>query len=157
MEMGLVIAILGATSVIVLGGIGSSIGVGLAGQAAAGVITEDPDKFGKLIPLIGIPGTQGFYSLLVGFMVIMKLKLLTASITVPDLSKGLQIFAICSLVGLVEMISAIHQGKVSVASIGVVAKKPEELGKALILPAFVEIYAVLGLVAGFLLLQGVRV
>ncbi|MFH0838696.1 MAG: V-type ATP synthase subunit K [Candidatus Omnitrophota bacterium] len=157
MELGLVMAILGGSLVIVLAGIGSSIGVGLSAQAAGGVLTEDPDKLGKLIPLVGIPGTQGFYGLLVGFMVILKLKLLTASPIIPTLSQGLQILSICTSVGMVELISAIHQGKVSVAGVGIVAKRPEEMGKALILPAFVEIYAVLGLVAGFLLLQGVKV
>ncbi|MDP8263779.1 MAG: V-type ATP synthase subunit K [Candidatus Ancaeobacter aquaticus] len=152
MEFGLVFALAGSALVIVLGGIGSSIGVGLAGQAAGGVITEDPDKFGSMIPLVGLPGTQGFYGLLIGFMVIIKLKLLTDAIIIPDLSTGLQIFVICVSVGFVEMISSIHQGKVAVASVGLVAKRPEELGKGLILPAFVEIYAVLGLVAAFLLL-----
>jgi len=41
--------------------------------------------------------------------------------------------------------------------IGIVAKKPEQLGKAMVLPIFVEIYAILGLVAGFLLLSVVKV
>ena len=54
MALGLVLSVLGATLAIVLGGIGSSIGVGLAGQAASGVVTEDPDKFGRLIPLVGL-------------------------------------------------------------------------------------------------------
>ena len=61
------------------------------------------------------------------------------------------------MVGLVELVSSVFQGKVAVTGVGIVAKKPEELGKALIFPAFVEIYGVLGLVAGFLLLQGVKV
>lgn len=77
MEMlGFTFAMLGMALVIALGGTGSAIGVSIAGQMASGVITEEPRKFGKMIPLVGIPGTQGFYSLLVGFLVMMKLKLL---------------------------------------------------------------------------------
>ena len=157
MELGLVYAILGAACVMVFAGIGSSIGVAFAGQAAAGVMTEDPEKFGMMIPLVGIPGTQGFYGFLIGFLVLNKLSLLSETIKVPTTSQGLQILAICSVIGLVEMISAIYQGKVSVGSIGIVAKKKEEAGKALVLPIFVEIYAILGLASAFLLLQAVKI
>jgi len=157
MELGLIFTITGAVIVMVISGIGSSIGVALAAQAAAGVMTEDPEKFGRMIPLVGIPGTQGFYGFLIGFLVLNKLNLLTTQIIIPNLSQGIQIFFICLVVSLVESISAVWQGKVSVASIYIVAKKPEEAGKALVLPIFVEIYAILGLAAGFLLLQAVKI
>lgn len=157
MEVGLILSIAGAALVIVLSGIGSAIGVALAGQAAGGVLSEDPEKFGRMIPLIGIPGTQGFYGFLIGFLVLNKLNLLAADIKIPTFSQGIQIFVICLLVSLVESISAVWQGKVSVASIYMVAKKPEQAGKALVLPIFVEIYAILGLTAAFLLLLGVKI
>ncbi|MCM8781464.1 MAG: permease, partial [Candidatus Omnitrophica bacterium] len=70
--------------------------------------------------------------------------------------QGLQILSVCVMVSLVEAISAIWQGKVAASSIGIIAKKAEEAGKALILPIFVEIYAILGLAAGFLFLQGIK-
>jgi V/A-type H+-transporting ATPase subunit K len=154
MELGLILAIAGAILAMTISGIGSAIGVGLAGQAAGGVISEDPDKFGKMIPIIGLPGTQGFYGFVIGFLVINKLNLLGA-VTVPTPHQGWQILAICGIVSLVECISAIHQGKVSVASVGILAKRGEALGKAIVLPVFVEIYAILGLGAFFLLLQGI--
>jgi V/A-type H+-transporting ATPase subunit K len=157
MEWGLVLTIAGAVIVMTLSGIGASIGVALAGQAAAGVMTEDPEKFGRMLPLVGIPGTQGFYGFLVGFLVLNKLNLLTPDIKIPTLAQGIQIFSICLFVSLVESISSVWQGKVSVSSIYIVAKKPEEAGKALVLPIFVEIYAILGLATGFLLLLGVKI
>lgn len=157
MELGLVLAIAGAAIVMVISGIGSAIGVALAGQAAAGVMTEEPEKFGRMIPLVGIPGTQGFYGFLIGFLVLNKLNLLADQIKIPTLAQGIEILSICAVVSLVESISAVWQGKVSVSSIGIVAKKPEEAGKALVLPIFVEIYAILGLAAGFLLLLGVKI
>lgn len=157
MEAGLAFAIAGAAIVMALSGVGSAIGVALAAQAAGGVMTEDPEKFGRMIPLIGISGTQGFYGFLIGFLVLNKLSLLGTEIKIPTLSQGLQIFSICLVVSLVESISAVWQGKVSVASIYMVAKKPEEAGKALVLPIFVEIYAILGLAAAFLLLLGVKI
>ncbi|MCM8795380.1 MAG: V-type ATP synthase subunit K [Candidatus Omnitrophica bacterium] len=157
MELGLIFALFGAVIVVVVSGIGSAIGVGLSGQAAAGVMSEDPEKFGRMIPLVGIPGTQGFYGFLIGFLVLNKLALLGATPKIPRLSQGLEIFAICSVVSLVELISAIWQGKVAVSSIYIVAKKPQEAGKAIVLPIFVEIYAILGLAAGFLLLMAVKI
>jgi V/A-type H+-transporting ATPase subunit K len=157
MELGLVLAIAGTVIVMTLSGIGASIGVALAGQAAAGVMTEDPEKFGRMLPLVGMPGTQGFYGFLVGFLVLNKLNLLTANIKIPTLAQGIQIFSICLFVSLVESISSVWQGKVSVSSIYIVAKKPEEAGKALVLPIFVEIYAILGLATGFLLLLAVKI
>ncbi len=157
MEIGLAFAIAGAAIVMAISGVGSAIGVGLSGQAAGGVMSEDPEKFGRMIPLIGLPGTQGFYGFLIGFLVLNKLNLLTNQIKTPTFEQGVQIFAICAFVSIVEAVSAIWQGKVSVASIYLVAKKPEEAGKALVLPIFVEIYAILGLAAAFLLLLGVKV
>ena len=157
MDLGLALAIAGAAIVMAISGTGSAIGVALAGQAAAGVMTEDPEKFGRMIPLVGIPGTQGFYGFLIGFLVLNKLNLLGAQIKFPTLTQGIQILSICAVVSIVEAISAVWQGKVSVASIGLVAKKPEEAGKALVLPIFVEIYAILGLAAAFLLLQGIKI
>ena len=157
MEWGLVLTIAGAVIVMAVSGIGASIGVALAGQAAAGVMTEDPEKFGRMLPLVGIPGTQGFYGFLVGFLVLNKLNLLTTSIKIPNLAQGIQIFVICLFVSLVESVSSVWQGKVSVSSIYIVAKKPEEAGKALVLPIFVEIYAILGLATGFLLLLAVKI
>ena len=154
MELGLILALAGAILAMTISGIGSAIGVGLAGQAAGGVISEDPEKFGKMIPIIGLPGTQGFYGFVIGFLVINKLNLLGAK-TVPTPHQGWQILAICLVVSFVECISAIHQGKVSVASVGILAKRAEALGKAIVLPVFVEIYAILGLGAFFLLLQGI--
>lgn len=157
MDIGLAFAISGAAIVMAISGVGSAIGVALAGQAAGGVMSEDPEKFGRMIPLIGIPGTQGFYGFLIGFLVLNKLNLLGTDIKMPTLYQGIQIFAICTAVSLVESISAVWQGKVSVSSIYLVAKKPEEAGKALVLPIFVEIYAILGLAAAFLLLLGVKI
>ena len=46
-QLGIVYALLGAALAVLLAGAGSSIGVGIAGQAAAGVVTEDPSKFAK--------------------------------------------------------------------------------------------------------------
>ena len=65
-NLGIVFALTGAALAALLAGIGSAIGVGIAGEAAAGVITEDPNKFSKVLVLQLLPGTQGIYGLLIG-------------------------------------------------------------------------------------------
>ena len=69
MTIGLALAILGGALAVGLGGAGSAIGVGKAGKAASGVITEEPEKFTKALILEALPGTQGIYGFLVGFLI----------------------------------------------------------------------------------------
>ena len=70
---------------------------------------------------------------------------------------GLLIFVSALPIAIVGLISAIYQGKVASAAIGIIAKRPEELGKAITFPVVVETYAVLALLASFLLVSGIPV
>ena len=150
MTTGVSLAILGAALAALLAGIGSSIGVGIAGRAAAGVVTEDPGKFGKVLLLQLLPGTQGIYGLLIAFMALSKIGLLGGNIANLSKEQGLAFLMACLPMALVGLMSAVMQGKTSVASIGIVAKKPEAFGKAMILPAMVETYAILALLVSIL-------
>jgi V/A-type H+-transporting ATPase subunit K len=149
-NLGLALAILGAALAALLGGIGSAIGVGLAGEAAGGVLSEDPSKFSKMIILQLLPGTQGIYGLLTAIFVLSQLGVLGGKPVDIEVTKGIMYLAACLPVGLVGCFSAIAQGKASVAGIGLVAKRPEESGKALTIPAMVETYAILALLISIL-------
>lgn len=156
--LGVVIAICGAALAVFLCGIGSAIGVGLAGQAANGVLSEDPDKFGSMLLLVALPGTQGFYGFVAGFLVIMKLGLIGQEILRISWIQGLQIFGSCLPIAISGVISAIHQGKVCTAGIAVAAKQPQAAMRALVYAVIVETYAVLGLIISVLLIWfGIRV
>jgi len=155
--LGMSLAIIGAGLAVGLAGTGSALGVGIAGQAAAGVITEDPEKFGKALLLQALPGTQGIYGFLAGFWVMLKLGLLGGTIPAVSAEVGLQIFGACLPIALSGLTSGIYQGKVSASGIFMLAKRPEESGKGMILAAMVETYAVLGLLATILLLNGIQV
>ncbi len=154
--LGMVIAITGAALAVILPGIGSALGVGLVGETASGVVAEDPEKFGKLLILQALPGTQGIYGLLAGFLIIMKLGLLGKMIAV-SVEAGTAVLGAACPIAIVGLISAIIQAKVAAAGVGVVAKRPEEMGKAIILAAMVETYAVLALLTTILLLNGISV
>lgn len=148
-NMGIVFALLGAALASALAGAGSAVGVGVAGQAAAGVVTEDPAKFSKVLVLQLLPGTQGIYGLLIAFITLTQIGILGGSADI-SMAKGLLYFAACMPIAIVGLISAIFQGKASVAAIGLVAKKPEQFGKAMIFPAMVETYAILALLVSIL-------
>lgn len=155
-ELGIVYALLGAATAVLLAGAGSSIGVGIAGQAAAGVVTEDPSKFVKVLILQLLPGTQGLYGLLVGFIVLANTGILSGNPADISVSKGLMVLAACLPIGIVGLISGIYQGKTSVASIGIVAKKPEQFAKSMLFPAMVETYAILALLISFLAVSSIK-
>ena len=156
-ELGIVYALLGAAVAVLLAGAGSAIGVGVAGQAAAGVVTEDPGKFSKVLILQLLPGTQGIYGLLVGFIVLSKVGLLGGGVAQISVQTGLMILAACLPIGVVGLISGMHQGKTAVASIGIVAKKPEQFAKSMLFPAMVETYAILALLISILAVTAIQV
>ena len=156
-EMGIVLALLGAAFAVLFAGIGSAIGVGIAGQAASGVVTEDPSKFAKVLVIQLLPGTQGLYGLLVGFVTLSNIGILGGQPADISLTTGLLIFAACLPIAIVGLISAIYQGKTAVAAIGIVAQNPDQFGKAMLFPAMVETYAILALLVSFLAVQGIPV
>jgi len=148
-------ALLGAALAVILAGCGSAYGVGVAGQAASGVVTEDPSKFAKVLIMQLLPGTQGIYGLLVAFITLSKVGLLGGGAGELDVATGLMILAACLPIGIVGLVSAIHQGRTSVAAIGIVAKKPDQFGKAMLFPAMVETYAILALLISILAITSI--
>jgi V/A-type H+-transporting ATPase subunit K len=156
MALGLTLAVLGGALACILGGIGSAIGVGLAGQASSGVMSEDPEKFGSLLLLVALPGTQGIYGFLSAFLVILKIGFTTGAIPKLTVFNGWQILVACLPVAFAGLVSGIHQGKVCASGVYMVAKQPKDLMKPVIMAALVETYAVLGLLITILLLNGIK-
>jgi len=64
MPYGIMFALGGAALAAALAGVGSILGVRTAAQASAGIVSEDPDKFGKVLLLTALPGSQGIYGFL---------------------------------------------------------------------------------------------
>ena len=156
-NLGLVYALLGAAAAVFLAGAGSALGVGIAGQAASGVVTEDPSKFAKVLVMQLLPGTQGIYGLLVGFITLSKIGLLGGGAAELTPETGLLILAACLPVGIVGLISGKSQGQCSAAAIGIIAKKPDQFGKAMLFPAMVETYAILSLLISILAVTAIQV
>ncbi len=149
-NLGLCLAIAGAALAALLSGMGSAKGVGMVGEAAAGLISEDPSKFTKVLILEILPGTQGLYGFITAIMVMIKIKLLSGAPVELTWGQGLQVFAACLPIAIVGYFSAIRQAKVAAAGVSVVAKKPDQQSKAMVLSAMVETYAVLALLISIL-------
>lgn len=150
MELGIILALVGAGIAIVLCCAGSAIGVGLAGKAASGVVSEDPDKFVKCLVLQLLPGTQGIYGFIIAFLVLTKLNVFSATVTPLSATAGWGLLASCLPIAFGGLLSAIYQGKTAVAGIALVAKKPEEYVKGVLYTAMVETYALLAFIISFI-------
>lgn len=144
---GAVFAALGVALAVGLAGIGSAKGVGIVGEAATGLVVEQPEKFGKALVLQLLPGTQGLYGFVIGFLVFSKIS--------PEmsLSSGMYLLFSCLPIAIAGLWSGIAQGRVSAAGIQILAKNEEQNTKGIILAAMVETYALLGFVISFMLVN----
>lgn len=156
MELGNVLAIAGGALAVILGGIGSVLGVATAGRSAAGVVAEDPDKFGSVLLLQALPGTQGIYGMLIAFILMGKIGLLGGAPVELTTAQGWQLFAACMPIAILGLFSAIWQGKTASAAIAMVAKRGDTAGKGLTMTVMVETYAVLALLASILMINGIQ-
>ena len=154
---GYAIALIGAGLAVGLACVGSAKGTGIAGEAAAGLVAEDPSKFGKSMILQVLPGTQGLYGLVAWFLVASKIGLLGGTPVAITTAQGFQILGACLPVAIGELLSAIAQGRVAASSIRILAQKPNDWSKGILFCVMVEFYAILSLLAGFLMVNGIQI
>lgn len=153
---GTFLALLGAAVAAGFAGAGSGMGVGIAGSAAAGVLTEDPGKFGQTLLLQALPGTQGIYGLLFAFLIMVRINFF-GTVAQLSLEQGFMIFASSLPIAVAGYFSAIGQGRASAGAMGIIARRPKEIAKAMIYPAMCETYAVLGLLISILMLYQIAI
>ena len=142
---GKVIALVGIALCVILCGAGSALGLYKTGTAAAGILSEDPKKFSKVMVLVVLPATQGIY----GFV----MAILASSSVVDGMTaaQGWAIFGKVLPMAVVGLISAIYQGKTAANCIYAVAKQETLGGKLILFPAMVETYAILALVISIMI------
>ena len=151
METGYVIAMLSIAFCVLACGVGSCFGLYQTSTTAAGVLSEDPKKFGKVMVLVLLPATQGIYGFIIGII---------ASSSLGQISSEAEGWAM--LGALLPMIvsgifSAIIQGKAAANCIKAVGKQESLSGKLIVYPGMIEFYAILGLIISIMLVPLVGV
>lgn len=150
------LALLGAALAAGLAGMGSAKGVGMVGEAASGLLTEDPSKFGKALILQALPGTQGIYGLITAFLIIFKIGILGTPVELT-VAQGAYFMMAALPIAVVGFYSAIKQAKVAVSGMNLIAKRPDEVGKAITSAALVETYAIFAVLVSLLLVLFAKV
>ena len=149
---GVGLGLLGAGLAVFMAGIGSAKGTGIAGEAGNGLLCEDPSKFGKVMVLQVIPGTQGIYGFVVGFLTLLFMGVMDGTAVNLTITQGVQFFTACLPIAFGGMISGIAQGRVAATAINILAKKPDDWAKGMILCITVEFYAILALLVSIFML-----
>ena len=153
---GLAIGFLGAGLACGLCCAGSARGCGYAGEAGNALLCEDPSAFGKVMILQVIPGTQGLYGLVVWFFALIQMGVFSGTAVGMSVVDGLRVFGACIPMMFGAAISAPAQGKVAATAVNLMAKRPNDWAKGIILCITVEFYAILSLLASFLMLLNLK-
>ena len=144
------LALIGA-AIAACAGCGSGMGVGIAGQAAAGVVASDPKKFGRTLILQALPGTQGIYGVVIAFLIMVKTGFLSGGMIDLSVAEGLYYLAAGIPIGVVGFLSDIGQGRAAASALQLMAKRQDQMAKGIIYTVMVETYAILAFVVSILI------
>ena len=111
MSIGLALAILGA-AVAASAGIGSALGVGIAGEAADGVMAGGNTSFGATLVLQALPGTQGIYGMVIAIMILTKTGILGGAGIELTLAQGIALLVAGLPIGIIGIWSEIGRAHV---------------------------------------------
>ena len=150
---GTALAMLGAALAVALPCSGSATGVGTVGRAGAGLLSVDPGKFSRVLVMQILPGTQGLYGLVIWFFDLTKLGFFSGGLLELTVREGLSFFGACLPVAIGGLVFGIVQGRICAGGISLIAKKPKDVSRSIILAIMMEFYAILALLASFLMLN----
>lgn len=150
--LGVALVFVGAALTAIFGFAGSAIGMGYAGQAAAGVVGEKPNLFGKLLLMQALPGSQGIYGLVGAFLILSFSGVLAGDLAGISVPVGIQYLVAGLPIGISGLVSGIYQGIVAASGISLIAKDEANMGRAIVLAVMVETWAIFGVLISFILL-----
>ena len=145
MSTSLILAYVGVVLMVGVSGLASAVGTARCGMAAVGALKKNGGAFGSYMILSALPGSQGLYGFVGYFMVSGYICEGMPMIT------SVGIFGAGLLMAIVCLSSAIMQSKVCANGIAAIGNGNDVMGKTLILAAFPELYAILGVAATFLI------
>ncbi len=144
MTTAIFLAYIGVFFMVGVSGMASCIGTAICGITAVGSMKKNPGKFGAYMILSALPGSQGLYGFVAYFMISVFL--------VPEITmtQGIAIFAAGLVMAIVAFFSSYMQSRVCANGIAAIGNGHDVMAKTLILAAFPELYAILGLATVFL-------
>lgn len=143
----LILAYIGLAFMLGLAGIGSAIGVVMAGNATVSGLKKNPNMFGSAMILSALPSTQGLYGF-AGFF--LNLGAVTGLGDALTLGQGLAVFAVGLAMGFVGLFSAIKQASIAANGIVEMSNGHNVFSSTLVLAVFPELYAILAFASCFL-------
>ena len=147
---GQTLAFIGVFLAVTLCCAGSAKGIGIVGEAGAGLLTEDTGKFPQILILEIIPTTNGIYGFVAAMLLMVKMNLFTGEPVVLDFGEGALAMVSCLPIAIVGYLAAIFQARIVAGVVGVVAKRPEDLGKGILIAVMVEFFTIIGLLVSIL-------
>ena len=145
MSTSLLLAYIGVVLMVGVSGLASAVATARCGMAAVGALKKNSGAFGSYMILSALPGSQGLYGFVGYFMVSGYICEGMPMIT------SVGIFGAGLLMAIVCLSSALFQAKVCANGIAAIGNGNDVMGKTLILAAFPELYAILGVAATFLI------
>ena len=133
--------------------VGSAKGLSLVGEAGAGLMTEDPSKFTQVLILQILPSTNGIYGFVAGMLVMVRMGLFGDGMIDLTPEQGALLFFTCMPIALVGLFGAITQARVAAGVVSMIAKRPEELAKGILICVMIEFFTIIGLIVTILLLN----
>lgn len=125
------------------------MGLYKTGSSAAGVLGENPKKFGKVLVLVLLPATQGIYGFIIGIIASGNIAALETA------EQGWALFGAVLPMAISGLVTGIFQGKSAANCIYAVGKQDSLGGKLIIYPAMIEFYAILGLIISIMVIGAV--
>lgn len=147
MDTAVILGYIGLGLMVGLAGVGSAIGVTIGANATIGALKKNDAAFGSYMLLSALPGTQGLYGF-AGFFIILNSNVLAQGMT---MLQGVAILAAGFALGLVGLVSAIFQGRISANGIAGIGSGYDVFGKTMVLAVFPELYAIVAFAATFLI------
>lgn len=149
------IGMIGVALCVLLCGVGSCMGLCKTSSVAAGVLGQDPKKFGKLMVLVLLPATQGIYGFIIGIIASGTLNSLAAASAPAAL--GWAVFGAVLPMAISGLASGYFQGKAAANCIAAVGKQESLSGKLIVYPGMIEFYAILGLIISIMLVSAIAI
>ena len=144
---GEILAVTGAIIAFLVAGFGSTKGVGMAGHAGVGVLTEKPDLFGSVMVLEAIPTTQAIYGFVVAFMIMGKIGGEPLGV-----QNGFLLLFASLPIAIIGVFSALYQARIAVSGIHMLVKQPDSMGKTITLALMAEMFAIIALIISILMI-----